>query len=192
MDHDEVGPPLHAGLDPEVRHERRMEIESDIWEQTHGPGRSAGGHVLWRCLAGAPADLSWRMEQARAGAALAAMALAALGGAEASGAWLARSGLPRLVTLMAWLYMIVGALLVLTLPLNRNPDPGGVAFFGGWCVVGGSLMWWGHGAIRRRPWPGAGAVLLGCLPIGVALWMTVAVPILTVAVAGMLCGKLRR
>jgi hypothetical protein len=50
-----------GGLSSEVGERRRLELDSDIWEQLHGPAptRSPGG-VLGRCLRGVPADVWWR------------------------------------------------------------------------------------------------------------------------------------
>ncbi|MEX0782337.1 MAG: hypothetical protein WD557_06775 [Dehalococcoidia bacterium] len=58
------------GLDARLRSERRAELESDIWEQSHGRRDGAAWAVLLRCLLGMPADLSWRLEQASPGPAL--------------------------------------------------------------------------------------------------------------------------
>jgi hypothetical protein len=51
-------------LDPNVRDERRAEIDSDIWEQVHAPdaGATVAFEILGRLLLGMHADLHWRLE----------------------------------------------------------------------------------------------------------------------------------
>ncbi len=52
-----------GGVSGEAAERRRLELESDLWEQLYGPvsmsTRSPGG-VLGRCLRGVPADVWWR------------------------------------------------------------------------------------------------------------------------------------
>jgi len=59
------------GLPRQVREDRRDEIEGDLWSQAHDEGadlsEGLGGEILARFLLGIPADLTWRLEQRRAG-----------------------------------------------------------------------------------------------------------------------------
>ena len=54
-----------AGLPAVAREIRLDEIESDLWESTHDPGRSPMGglQVLGRLVLGMPDDLRWRAGQ---------------------------------------------------------------------------------------------------------------------------------
>jgi hypothetical protein len=58
-----------AGLEPNVRDDRRAEIESDLWEQStfsapDGVARVELALEVWsRCLLGVADDLTWRAEQ---------------------------------------------------------------------------------------------------------------------------------
>ena len=61
------------GLPPEVRRDRRDEIDDDLWCQAQEaadsarPHRSLAGEILARLIFGIPADVSWRIEQRRLG-----------------------------------------------------------------------------------------------------------------------------
>jgi len=61
------------GLEKDARHQRRAEIDSDLWEHrshaaTEGEGSAATSlSILGRWVAGVPADLSWRALQRRGG-----------------------------------------------------------------------------------------------------------------------------
>ena len=60
-----------TGLEPDLRFERRAEMESDLWEQRHlaavnRQSWTATSLAIWgRWAAGIPADLSWRVDQRR-------------------------------------------------------------------------------------------------------------------------------
>lgn len=180
------------GLGRELQTDRRAELESDIWEQMRGGPMGRAWLVLLRCLLGMPADLSWRLEQASPGAALSRLAGAGLGRMAAAGHWITARGLPGLSVLMSWLYILAGALLLVTLPISRNPNPAGVALLGAWCLAGGGMMRTGNGMIERRPYAGAGLVLGGAVPLGLVLWMTVVAPVATAGVAWSTVGRARR
>jgi hypothetical protein len=193
------------GLEPGLRAERRAELQSDIWEQLHEraltPGPSPRGRgeaasqawlVLLRCVLGMPADISWRLEQAAPGAVVARVVAGGLMRVANAGHWVTARGLPGLSVLMSWLYLLAGALIIVTLPISRNPNPGGVAVFGAWCIAAGAMMWWGNGMLERRPYRGAGLVLAGSLPLGLALWMTVIVPVATAGVGWSTVQRARR
>ncbi len=177
------------GLERELRAERRAELESDIWEHMHGAVAARAWSVFLRCLLGMPADLSWRLEQASPGAALSRILAAGLGRVAAVAHWISVKGLPGLSVLMSWLYLLAGLVLLVTLPISQNPNRGGVAVLGVWCVAGGAIMWKGNGMIGRRPYTGASLVLGGAVPLGLALWVTVVAP---VATAGVTWGTVQR
>jgi hypothetical protein len=138
--------------------------------------------VLLRCLIGMPADLSWRLEQASPGAAMSRLLAAGLARIAALGHWMSVRGLPGLTVLMSWLYVLAGIVLLATLPISRNPNPGGVALLGVWCLAGGVMIWKGNGMLERRRYAGAGLVLGGAVPLGLVLWITVVAPLATAAV----------
>lgn len=59
------------GLDGASRDDRQAEINSDLWEHRHSADAGGGGSattalsILGRCVAGIPADMSWRLVQLR-------------------------------------------------------------------------------------------------------------------------------
>ncbi len=61
-----------SGLATSTRHQRRVELESDMWEQTRSESESGSGDFriaasIWtRWLVGVPDDLAWRAEQVAA------------------------------------------------------------------------------------------------------------------------------
>jgi hypothetical protein len=170
------------GLPPTARAQRVAELDSDIWEQTHDTLASNPWSVVLRCLLGVPADISWRLEQAQPGAAAASLAHAAVSRFERPAHWISARGLPGLVVLMSWLYLLAGFLLIVTLPLSRNANPPGVALFGLWCLLSGALISWGNALARRRRYRAAAVILVGSVPIGLALFVTILVPAATAAI----------
>jgi hypothetical protein len=60
------------GLPPALRRERQAELESDLWEQLHTASRDGrpplrtAGDILLRVVRGTPADVLWRINDARA------------------------------------------------------------------------------------------------------------------------------
>ena len=58
------------GMPADIRDARLTEIESDLWECQHDPGRPANApEMLTRLLLGVPHDLLWRIERAADGSA---------------------------------------------------------------------------------------------------------------------------
>jgi hypothetical protein len=57
------------GLPAEIWHDRRDEIEDDLWSQSNDVAqsgrskRSVAGEMVMRLLFGIPADVTWRVEQ---------------------------------------------------------------------------------------------------------------------------------
>ena len=122
------------GLAPEPREERRAELASDLWEQG-AAARAAGVPeartapvILARCLLGIPSDLTWRVERSRASGlpgALLGTALAMLRLGERIAGWIGRRGLPGLTVLLAGLFGLVGAVVIVTIPVNVAQGGGG-------------------------------------------------------------------
>lgn len=180
-----------AGLDERVRNARRDEIASDLWEQW-AEGGNVAASVALRWLLGVPADLSWRLEESGVRSAPARAAAAVLARAEWAARWANRRGLPGLTMLLAALYVLGGALVVITLPANDNPDRGGVFVFGAWCVLAGGLIGWGSRLVAGRPWAGLIAICAGAVPLGLVLTVTVVIPVATAAVVGHAVIRARR
>jgi hypothetical protein len=59
------------GLPPEIKQDRRDEIDDDLWCQvqeaagSRRPDRSLAGEIIARLVFGIPADVSWRVEKGR-------------------------------------------------------------------------------------------------------------------------------
>ncbi|MBI2764401.1 MAG: hypothetical protein HYX53_00655 [Chloroflexi bacterium] len=175
-----------SGLQPCLRDERRDEIASDIFEHRHAAATSGPMLALaiaLRCLLGIPADLAWRVEHSAVAGMPARLLLAALGRIENTARWVNRRGLPGLTMLLAGLYLLGGALVILTLPMNNNPDLRGVFVFGAWCMLAGGLILLGSRLTSRRPWRGLALLLGGAVPLGAMLFATVIIPMATAVVA---------
>lgn len=172
-----------SGLPESAKSERRAELESDLWEQVHEDPASmaVGPHILLRALLGVPADLTWRLEQAtigeRIGHALAAM----LERMERISSWAIQRGLPGLTTILAWLFIFGGILLVVLTPFQAS-DSRGIAVLGAWGILAGLSIRWGRSRIERRPRAGFLAVAAGAVPLGALLAVTIVAPVLALVV----------
>lgn len=175
-----------AGLAPAVRDERRAEIESDLWENAHepAPGRFPVAEIAVRSLLGVPADITWRMERAALGERTTRVFVAFFARFEAVAAWIGRTGIPALTSLLAWLYIGGGALLVLLAPFQAQ-GAAGFAFVGGWGILSGFAVRWGRRRVLQRPVAGFLAVLVGSLPLGLLLMVTVVAPLLAGSVVAL-------
>lgn len=172
-----------AGLDGVARNERREEVASDVWEQGHDrPGRSTGVAMLGRCLAGIPADLSWRAEQARVGEAMVATVTGALAAVESAGSWMGRRGFPGLTVVVAVLAVVLGVALIATAQVNENQTIGSAIAGGILFVVAGSFMLAGQQVIVQQPRAGALMISLGVLPVGLVFFASVVIPAIALAV----------
>ncbi len=167
------------GLPPEARNARRTEIESDVWEQTHAwavPGASTPGDassVLLRSLRGVPADLLWRLVEARTHG-------NSTDGRPTMETLTMRSSLGR-ATLALMAVLIVGAIAFnvvdnieyasSTQILNQGlKDVLGISLL----AVGTVLTVSGFGLIRRAPWLGAVLAVGGVWTLAVMVfWLIV-------------------
>ena len=148
------------GLPAETRGARRTEIESDVWDQTHAwavPASSTPGDatsVLLRSLRGMPADLLWRLVEARTHD-------GSTEGRSAMQTLTMRSSLGR-VTLALMAVLIVGAIAFnvvdnieyfneIQLVNQTLQNVVGYSLL----AVGIVLTAAGFGLIRRAPWLGA-------------------------------------
>jgi hypothetical protein len=153
------------GLRPDTRAERRAEIASDLWEHRQDAGNTWSTHVaiVWRCLRGVPADLSWRRSRARrrralpapgpllrgAGWAIASMAYAFL---VVQHAWFASALLgldlygadwaPGDVERWSRISGVLVAALLGGAPLLRATPRLGAALVAGASLGTAGLMWW--------------------------------------------------
>jgi len=182
------------GLNEAVRDARRDEIASDLFEQraAEGDGRAVAASMALRWALGVPADLAWRIEESGARTAPGRMAAAVLARGEAAGRRASRRGLPGLTMVLAALYGLGGALVIITLPVNNNPERGGLAVFGAWLIVAGALIAWGARLVAGRPWAGMLAVFAGAAPLAILLVVTVIVPVATLVVLSHTVARARR
>jgi hypothetical protein len=165
-----------------LRDERRAELASDIWEQAHAtpaPGAVHALSLLWRCLRGVPADLSWRIEH-RAGTG------PALGGAMSRAGARTRRAATRGASLLALLAaggsLLLGLLVLVTLGTGREEPVAGLVVFATVCIGAGLLVLWGRRAAASHTVAGPLATAAGTLPLGLFAWQTVIIPLLAAAV----------
>ena len=125
-----------AGLPAAIKTERRAEIESDIWEQLNDSSRRAiaGLEIFLRSLLGVPADLTWRLEQVTVGERVATLFAALLGRVERLSGWVVQRGVPGLTSVLAWLFIAGGVLMVVLTPFQA-PGERGIAVLGGWGIL---------------------------------------------------------
>ena len=185
-----------AGLEPGLRDERRAEVASDVWEETHDATRPRGetsvaAGVLGRWLTGLADDLSWRLAHARAGALPLRAAQAALRRLAAAGTWVTHRGLPGLTWGAAGLALLLGAILLITTFTGGNQNENALAgaiillILGGLTVTGLRLS-------ARRPRAAAALVIGGVAPMALALWTTLVAPLLAAAIAWSAIARARR
>ncbi len=172
-----------AGLPAAIKTERRAEIESDIWEQLNDSSRRAiaGLEIFLRSLLGVPADLTWRLEQVTVGERVATLFAALLGRVERLSGWVVQRGVPGLTSVLAWLFIAGGVLMVVLTPFQA-PGERGIAVLGGWGILAGLSIRWGRPRIPHRPIAGFVAIAVGALPLGTVLIVTVLAPVLALVV----------
>ena len=169
------------GLPFETRSARRTEIDSDVWEQTHAwavHGSSTHGDpsgVLLRSLRGVPADLLWRLVEARSNR-------SSPEGRPTMETLTMRSSLGRAtLALMAALVVAAIAFNVVDNIEYANStqivDKGLKGVLGyGLLAVGLALTVSGFVLIRRAPWLGAVLVVGGVWTLAVMVfWLIVPV-----------------
>lgn len=172
-----------SGVPEPARHDRRAEIESDLWEHRRNPSwpTAVGLEILLRSLLGVPADLSWRLEQATFGERIANAAASLLGRLERVAAWVVQRGLPGLTTVLAWLFIVGGVLVVALAPFQPQGQRG-IVVLGAWAILAGLAVRWGHANREARPKVALAAIATGALPLGLVLIVTVIAPILSLIV----------
>ena len=154
------------GLPPERRETRRAEIDSDLWEQGYD-GESNGNdpqetglQVLFRLLAGIPADLTWRLQER--------------GAAKAS-----RDRSIKMNQSLPMRALLIAALMVAAFPLiigilvsvgaNGEMSDSERALFGPAQIIIGGVIICGLILSRRMPAVGIGLVAIGVIAIS-AMW----------------------
>jgi len=172
------------GLAQELRESRRAEIASDTWDQVHGDRYASGAWVLVRCLLGVPADLSWRLEHSATAHAPGRAALRLLAIAENGGRWIVRRGLPGLTVLFAGFYALLGFIVLVTIPLNENAPHADLAWFGGLCLLASAFIVIGSRRLPRHAKSGSAILIVGAIPMSLALMVTVVVPGVAAIVVG--------
>ena len=172
-----------SGLPEPARGDRRAEIESDLWEHQRHPSRptAVGLEIVLRSLLGIPADLSWRLEQATAGERIANAIASLLGRGERLSTWVVQRGLPGLTTVLAWLFIAGGLLIVAMAPFQPHGERG-IVVIGAWGILAGLAVRWGHSNLSARPKIAFAAIAAGALPLGLVLVVTVVAPILALIV----------
>lgn len=170
------------GLAGEARVERLAELDSDLFEHERN-GRRAGQsavtlsfEILWRVVLGMPADVSWRLEAAQPGTALRTLAAAVSARSAATALWTVRRGMPGVTWVLAGGYVLVGIVLLLTLPLAGDKPPGERAWGGVMLLVAGLLIAGGFWLAKRRGKTAVALALAGSVPFGLAFSATIVVP----------------
>ena len=178
------------GLPRETREARRAELDSDLWDQAHAaglrvPGAPAGSAsgVLLRCTRGVPADLLWRVVEARTGD-------SSTDERREMRTFTLRSSLGlATIILMA---VLVAAAIAITVVHTIEWDNPGTRIMEPWIkIVLGSLLLAagfvlaasGFGLIRRAPWLGAVLAVSGVWMVALLFyWMLY--PVLLFIAAG--------
>ncbi len=94
---------------------------------------------------------------------------------------IADSSMWWVTTLLAWVYIAGGVLLLVAAPF-QDAKLAAFALLGGWAILGGLAVRWGHAAISTRPLAGFGGVLFGAVPLGLVLSASVLAPVFAVVV----------
>ena len=168
------------GLPLQARNDRRTEIDSDLWDQTHTwrvrrPSTSGdASSVLLRCLRGMPADLIWRFADTRTRRSSAE-------GRPAMLTFTMRSSVGRAtIILMA---VLVVATIEWDNPDTRIMEPW-LKIVLGFLLLGVGLVLTvrGLGLIRRAPWLGAVLTVSGTWMVALLVyWLWYPVPLLIAA-----------
>lgn len=168
------------GLPPEVRHNRRAEIESDLWEQQSevvgARTLAITTQVLARWLLGVPADLSWRLQAASARHPRATIT--------PDQPWRVRLGGLAFVGIGGFLVVasLVGSVGVLFghLVTMNEADPIWVLLI---LILNGLTILAGLRLMHQTPVAGAGVITVGALVFSMAWYWTVLGPLLGLALA---------
>lgn len=164
------------GLAPETRETRRLEIESDLWEQQahareiHEPAVDTGFHILTRVLLGIPADLSWR---------------SSLSGAAREGGYKGdRTMVNKLFVALATVLTAAFGILFLYMGIGRGIEEGSAPAL--WPLGAGLALVSGVVAANWSPRIGSALVAAGAVAvIAMMPWMiAITLPLGLVSVAG--------
>ncbi len=148
------------GVATKAAHDRRAEIEADLWEEAmtslaHGPPGSLAPQRLSRLVRGMPADLAWRFEH-RAGR----IAEREIVMRPSIGEWLL---IAVAASMCLWAVIAAGSLV-----LNPNPEN-----WSSWGPVGltvaGSLGLLGLALVIGRPAVGFGVLVIAAVLGGLAM-----------------------
>ena len=169
-----------AGLPVTSRDARRAELASDLFEHRRAAlvaARPFAGELALRWLLGIPADLAWRVENARLAGQLLGLLLAVVSRLVNSLRWTVNRGLPGVTVGLAGIYLLFGGILFATLGFEGN-QPQGERAWAAIFLVGSSIAIIGglRLAVRHRAW-GMLLLLLGAVPLALALSSSVIVPL---------------
>ena len=180
-----------TGLPSGTRDRRRAEMASDLFEHRRSAdaeGRRFTAELCWRWLTGVPADLAWRLENARLFAQIGGFLLSVLLRGFSGGRWTVNRGLPGVTICLVGFYAIVGVGLFATLGFGKSSASERIVIAlillgSGALIVGGLRL-----VIRRRIW-GMLLVLIGALPLAFAMSASIVVPL--ASAAAILTGLVR-
>ncbi|MFN0093983.1 MAG: hypothetical protein ACKVVT_04295 [Dehalococcoidia bacterium] len=168
-----------SGLPEEARDGRREEIAGDVWEQLR---RGEQGAVVTRCLRGVPDDLTWRLAHTQPARPFLRAAGGAWGLVGGAGRWSVRRGFPGLAFGMAALYVLIGAVLLISL-IGGEAATRGDRFVGGTLLlISGGFVYGGWELIAQRRWLGLGAMLVGSVPWALGFNNGGVLPVITTVV----------
>ncbi len=176
------------GLPLEMRNARRTEIDSDVWDHVHASGDAWS--ALLRCLRGVPADLLWRLADARKNR-------SSTEGQLAMQTFMIRSSL-GLATIILMAVLVAAVLVAATIAFTvqydgyyNDPTRGDTSVsiaLWPWVILGVPLLGAGIlatvsglGLIRRAPWLGA-VVLVSGVWVVATLFCWVQVPFAIAAI----------
>ena len=169
-----------AGVSRQSREERRAEIESDVYE--HQADAALAGRtgfaveLLFRIVLGMPADLSWRLAQVR----LFGWFVPVRRRAGIAGSWTVRRGLPGVSWLLASAYVLIGAVLLLSLAFPHDKPVSELVGGGVFLIVAGGLILGGLRVVERRAWRGMLMIAAGVGPLGLVFFASVVAPLASV------------
>ncbi|MFN0096787.1 MAG: hypothetical protein ACKVVT_18675 [Dehalococcoidia bacterium] len=175
-----------TGLPREAREGRRQEIACDVWEQLRA-GDLRG--TATRCLRGIPDDLTWRASQMHPARPFQRAAEGARLAAGTAGRWTVRRGFPGLAFGLAALYVLIGAILLVSLVGGDEGTKGDRLIGGIFLLVSGGFVYGGWELIPQRRLLGLGVVGIGSIPWALGVQQGGVLPAVTVVI---LTGALLR
>ncbi len=165
------------GADVEAGARRAAELASDIWEHEHHAlteGRTPSAidsEILFRCLRGVPADVSWRFRHRSTGG---------IGVMHT----ISRNALAVVSALLAAWFFVLGV------GINFGESTSSVwwsmaLFASGIAVLTG--LW----LMRRSPWLGCTVLAVGALPLGAITFWMIFPPVLALGAVGLAVTRAR-